>query len=198
MELKGKKAGVVGLGRIGMKVAQTLQVLGMELMGYDPYVPPNTLQGAGICPVDLETLLRDSDVVTFSVVLTSETQHMIGKKELRMMKPHALLINTSRGGVVDEKALLEALTNEWIGGAGLDVFEKEPPDPDHPLLSLDNVIMTPHVAGWTEEGQHHIIWAGARNCMQALEGELPAYMRNPEVIPRWKERIQRLEKSRGS
>ncbi|MEM2350723.1 MAG: hydroxyacid dehydrogenase, partial [Candidatus Bathyarchaeia archaeon] len=145
-ELEGKKLGVIGFGAIGRLVAGIGKGFGMLILVYDPYVDPKIIEDYGCRPVDLETLLRESDIVTIHVPLTRETYHMIGERELKLMKPTALIVNTSRGAVIDESILVKALREGWIAGAALDVFEEEPLKPENPLLSMDNVVATPHIA----------------------------------------------------
>ena len=152
-EIEGKTVGLIGIGNIAQKVARRLHGFDVDLQYYDKYASlrPTEEEALGIRPVDLETLLATSDVVSIHVPLTTETRNMIGGAELAMMKPSAVLINTARGGIVDESALVEALQNGDIAGAGLDVLEHEPPDPNDPLPKLGNVIVTPHTAGPTYE-----------------------------------------------
>jgi D-3-phosphoglycerate dehydrogenase len=180
VELYGKTIGLVGLGRIGQRVAELARAFGMEVLAYDPYVPSSPL--AQMVPLD--ELLQRSDVVSLHTVLTPETHHMIGARELALMKPTAFLINTSRGGVVDERALVEALQEGRIAGAGLDVFEVEPPSPDNPLLSMPNVVATPHALPRTEEAMARCAAMTEESVIAALEGRLPPYTVNPTV--RWR------------
>lgn len=153
MELAGKTLGVVGFGRIGRRVAELARAFSMSILAYDVIeIPLEVLARTQTTITDLETLLRSSDFVTLHVPLTQETYHMIDGVMLRMMKPTSYLINVSRGAVVDEEALYEALTSGWIAGAGLDVFEKEPPAGSK-LLGLENVVLTPHIGAQTREAQ---------------------------------------------
>ncbi|MBS7636233.1 hypothetical protein KEJ37_02625 [Candidatus Bathyarchaeota archaeon] len=123
---------MIGLGRVGRKVAEKILGFEVKLLAYDPYVEEETAKKIGVELVDLDTRLKESDVVTIHATLTKETEHMIGEKELRSMKSTAFLINTARGAIIDEKALIKALKEGWIAGAALDVFEEEPPSPDNP------------------------------------------------------------------
>lgn len=145
--------GLVGFGQVAREVAKRAKAFGMKVLAYDPYVQQNEFDNAGVLRVNLEYLLKNSDVVSLHVRLTQETRHLIGEKELRMMKSTAYLVNTARGELVDEDALVKALREGWIAGAGLDVFTEEPLPPNHPLLELNNVVLTPHIAGFTWEGQ---------------------------------------------
>lgn len=145
--------GLIGFGQVAREVAKRAKAFGMKILAYDPYVQQNEFDNAGVLNVNLEDLLKNSDVVSLHVRLTKETRHLIGEKELRLMKNTAYLINTARGELIDENALVKALKEGWIAGAGLDVFAEEPLPPNHPLLKLNNVILTPHIAGFTWEGQ---------------------------------------------
>lgn len=151
-ELRGKTLGIIGTGRIGIEVAKRAKAFDMQLLGYD-IVQNDQFLALGGKYVDLETLLKSSDFVSLHVPLNEKTRNLIGEKELRLMKKSAVLINTSRGAVVDENALVRALKEGWIAGACLDVYQKEPLPGDHPLLSLPNVILTPHLGASTEEAQ---------------------------------------------
>ena len=142
--------------------------------------------------VDLPTLLRTSDVVSVHVTLTSETRHLLGAAELRLMQPHAYLVNTARGGVLDEQALSQVLRDGVIAGAALDVFEQEPVAPESPLRTLDNVILTPHMIGHSRELMAALPPAAAENVLRVLRGEPPLYVKNPEVLPAWRQRLAAL------
>ncbi len=148
-ELNGKKVGLVGFGAVGQALARRLRGFEVELLVYDPFVAESIVQEAGGQMVDLETLLKQSDVVSLHARLTPQTQGLIGRRELSLMKPSACLVNTARAGLIDEAALVEALREGRIAGAALDVFWQEPLPPDSPLLALDNVTLTAHLAGST-------------------------------------------------
>ena len=152
-ELEGKTLGIIGMGNIGRQVARRAAAFDLELQYYDKYHPltPVEEETMGIKAVPIDTLLETSDIVSAHVPLTRETYGMIGKRELELMKPTGVVINTSRGGVIDETALAEALISGTISAAGLDVMEHEPPDPNDPLLQIENLIITPHTAGPTLE-----------------------------------------------
>ena len=152
-ELEGKTLGIIGMGNIGRQVARRAAAFDLELQYYDKYHPltPVEEETMGIKSVPMDTLLETSDIVSTHVPLTRETYGMIGKRELELMKPTGVVINTSRGGVIDETALAEALISGTISAAGLDVMEHEPPDPNDPLLQIENLIITPHTAGPTLE-----------------------------------------------
>ena len=151
-ELYGKTLGIIGIGRIGREVAKRAAAFGMDLVAYDPYVREAEVRDLGLKLLPLEDLLPYSDYITIHVPLTSETRHLLGEREFEMMKDGVRLINPARGGVVDEKALYDALVSGKVAGAALDVFEEEPPE-DNPLLKLDNVIATPHLGASAKEGQ---------------------------------------------
>ena len=177
IELYGKTLGVVGFGRIGSRVAGLARAHGMEVLAFDPYVQESDAAEM----TSLEDLLRRSDFVSLHPVLTPETHHMIGAEQLALMKPTAILVNTSRGGVVDEPALIEALQQGKIAGAGLDVFETEPPELDNPLLSMPNVIATPHALPRTAESQQRCAEMTEESVLALLEGKIPQYIVNRQV-----------------
>ena len=160
IELAGKTLGVIGFGNIGRKVAKMAKnAFNMNVLVYDPYVSVDVVRSFGCRLVDLDTLLKESDIVTIHAALTEETYHMIGERELKLMKRTAYLINTARGAIIDEKALIKALKEGWIAGAALDVYEKEPLPKDSPLYELKNVYLTPHVAGPSDERRHMLFGA---------------------------------------
>ena len=187
----GITIGIVGLGRIGARLAMLLQPWRVRLLGCDPYVTRDRFALLGVQAVDLDTLLRESDVVTLHVTLTRETYHLIGAAELAKMKPTAVLINTSRGKVVDEAALADALNRDVIRAAALDVFEDEPLAQDSPLLRLGHkVLLSPHmVSSNLDSGLGPGIEWATESVLRALRGELPDNVYNKEVIPRWLERF---------
>jgi phosphoglycerate dehydrogenase-like enzyme len=182
-ELKGKTLGIVGLGTIGKKTARLAQAFGMNVQYYD--VNRLTEEHADDLNVRfslLEELLRTSDVVSLHVPLLAETKHMIGAAQLKTMKPTAYLINTCRGPVVDELALIEALREGTIAGAGLDVFDQEPPPADNGLFALPNVILTAHFAGPTWDNQYTRFRNAFDNCQRVIRGEQPLWI-IPELQP---------------
>jgi phosphoglycerate dehydrogenase-like enzyme len=187
----GQTIGLVGLGRIGTRVAQLLAPWRVRILAYDPYVAPAHFLTHGVKSVDYDTLLRESDVVSFHVVLTKETRHMFGERELGLMKPSAIVLNTARGKVVSEKALAEALAKGRIRGAAIDAFEEEPLPADSPLRALgDKVLLSPHSASYTEGGElrQGVAWA-TRSVVAALSGKIPDNVYNKDVLPRWRERF---------
>ena len=182
MRLKGKKLGVVGFGRIGRSVCQKALAFGLEVLAYDPYVPSDVAVGLGATSVDMPTLLRESDFVTVHSPLTPETRNLIGRDELAMMKPEAFLINAARGPLIDEEALYDALTRGGIAGAGLDVLVDASPPRDHPLLGLQNVIVTPHVAFFSQEAMLELEERAAGDVAAVLGGKMPDNLVNPQVL----------------
>ena len=150
-DLPGRTVGLIGCGAIGMKVAKKLSGFDMTLLGYDPFASAERCKEAGIDPVELDELMARADFVSLHARLTAENRHLIDARRLALMKPTAYLINTSRAGLIDEAALVEALRAKKIAGAALDVYEHEPPQPDDPLLALDNVTLTPHMAGGSND-----------------------------------------------
>lgn len=181
-ELEGKKLGIIGFGAIGRIVASIGKGFGMSILVYDPYVDSKLIEESGYRPVDFETILKESDIVTIHVPLTKETYHMIGERELKLMKPTALLVNTARGAVIDETALIKALKEGWIAGAALDVFEDEPLKPDNPLLSMDNVVVTPHIAFLTAESVRRMDIMLVEDIERILSGRKPIRIANPKVL----------------
>jgi len=188
---KGQTIGLVGLGRIGTRVAQLLAPWRARIIAYDPYIPPAHFLTHGVTAVDYEALLRESDVVSFHAVLTKETRYMFGEREIKLMKPHAIVLNTARGRIVDEKALAGAIAEGRIRAAAIDAFEEEPLPMDSPLRALgDRVLLSPHSASYTEGGElrQGVAWA-TRSVVTALKGGVPDNVYNREVIPRWRERF---------
>jgi len=184
-ELAGKTLGIVGIGNIGRRVAKFTGAIGMTVLAYDKFVPADEVRRRGAEPVaSLEALLPQVDVLTCHTPLTSDTKHMINAKTLALMKDGAIYINTSRGGVQDERALFEALTRGKLGAAGIDVFEEEPTSRDNPLLNLPNVIATSHVAGVTNEANRQMGLQVVGEMLRVLRGERPDVLVNPDVWPR--------------
>ncbi len=184
----GKTIGIIGLGRIGSAVAKRALAFNMKVLYYDVIRQPELEKNLGIEYVDLETLLKQADFVTIHVPLLPQTHHLIGEKELKMMKRTACLVNTSRGPVVDEKALYKALKEGWIWGAGLDVWKKEPTETDNPLLKLDKVVVSPHIASASIETRTKMAVMAAENLVSILEGKVPPNLVNPEanLVSKWK------------
>ena len=181
-ELKNQVLGIVGFGEIGKRLAKLAEGFNMKVLYHSRTRKLDLEKELGARYVDLETLLRESDIVSLQVKLTKDTHHMIAAKEMGLMKKTAYLINTSRGPVVDEKALYETLRDGKIAGAALDVFEKEPIDADNPLIDLKNVILLPHIGGSTQEARSTEIDYAMNNIISALRGEIPEKLANPEVL----------------
>ncbi|MCI0439993.1 MAG: 2-hydroxyacid dehydrogenase [Chloroflexi bacterium] len=173
-ELANKLVGIIGIGNIGRQVARRVQAFDAKAQYYDKFpLPPERNRQLGVTPVSLDELFRTSDIVTCHTPLTRETRHIVSRERLATMKPTAILINTSRGPVVDEQALIGALREKKIAAAGLDVFEKEPVDPNNPLLKMDNVVVTPHSAGTTWDTWYRRAEFAYSNIKRVWEGEAP-------------------------
>lgn len=189
--LRGKTLGLVGYGKGAQALAEKARAFGMEIVAFTPRLLPEALQLGGRATNDLEELLAEADFVSLHVPLTAQTRGLVDRSFLERMKPTAFLINTSRGAVIDEQALREAVAGGRIAGAGLDVLTQEPPPQDHPLLGIDNVIVTPHAAFWSEEAIADLCRRATEQVVQALRGELPANVVNPEVLDRRELRLSR-------
>ena len=176
-ELYGKTLGIVGFGRIGFHLGKIAQGMGMTVLVHDPYVS----EAPGFNLLDLPDLLRRSDFVSLNCPVTPETHHLIGEQELRLMKPTAYLINTSRGGVVNEAALVKALKKGWLRGVGLDVVENEPVSPDNPLFNFPNVVITPHALARTWESMDKVVVTIQDAVDEILQGGMPEYALNPSI-----------------
>lgn len=184
-EVKGKALGVVGFGRIGRRLAEMCRdALHMSVYVYDPYVTPEEARKWGATPVEnLVELAGLVDFLSIHTPLNDETHHLVDRDVIRAMKPGAILVNTSRGAVVDEVALIEALQDSRLSGAGLDVFDPEPPTSENPLLQLDQVVLTPHLASFTDEGRRRMGLSVTEDVLRVLRGERPQYLANPDVWP---------------
>ena len=186
VDIEGKTLGLLGLGRTGALMGRKAALLGMRVIGYDPYVTQDMLGDAGIAVRSFDEVIREADFLAVHVPLDDRTRGSINREVFKKMKKTAMLINTSRGPVVDEDALHEALTSGEIAGAALDVMTKEPPGPGHKLYGLDNCIITPHTAWYTEEARWRLEMTGAQNVVDALTGKRPKYVRNAEVYAKKK------------
>ncbi len=176
IELAGKTLGIMGLGRIGKEVAKRAVVFEMRVLAFDEVQDPVFAEKFGIEYVDFETILTTSDFISIHLPLTEKTRYLIGEKELRKMKPNAIIINTARGGIIDEKALVRALKEGWISGAALDVYEVEPPV-NQEIFSLPNVVLTPHIGAHTIEAVNKMGIQAAYNLITAIKGCV-----DPEVV----------------
>ncbi len=177
-EMAGKMLGIVGMGNIGSRVALRARAFEMDFMVYDPYIPGASITAMGGRMVALDDLLAQSDFVTIHCPRNDETNGMIDARRLALMKPTAILVNAARGGIVDEEALYDALIRRSLAGAALDAMATEPPSPDHPLFTLDNVLLTPHIGGGTEEASARGEWGAAEDVIRVLEGNRP---KNPVI-----------------
>lgn len=182
MRLRGKTIGIIGFGRIGEGVAAKAKAFGLNILAYGPRLTQEKVSRYGGRRVDLDTLLRESDFVTINAPLTDETQGMIGEAELDIMKPEAYLINTSRGALIDEQALYDALITHKIAGAGLDVMTGGIPAPDNPLIGLENIVITPHVAFFSQESTVEMEERAATSVVNVLHGTMPSSLVNPAVL----------------
>ena len=182
-EINGKILLIIGCGRIGSEVGKKCRLaFNMKVYGFDPYVSDADMAGMGIQAIDLESGLKTADFVSIHVALTNETRNLIDSEKIGLMKESCYLINCSRGGVINQHDLVEALSNKRIRGAGLDVFNPEPPDVNDAILSLENVIVTPHFAGDTYEAKQRCSKSIAEDVVKVLNGQLPRYIVNPEVF----------------
>jgi D-3-phosphoglycerate dehydrogenase / 2-oxoglutarate reductase len=180
----GQTLGIVGCGNIGRMTARKAKCFGLNVIGSDPYVDRNLARESGITLKSLPEVMRESDYVSLHPCLNQETFHLIGEKELAVMKPSAYLINTSRGSVVDEPALISALHDKKIAGAGLDVFEKDPIDPDNPLLKMGQVIITPHSASYCEASFKRLRISVGEEAVRVARGRWPKNVVNKDVKPK--------------
>ena len=191
-EAQGKTIGIVGLGNVGRRIAELCNgLLHMKVLAYDPYLSATEMAARGGEKVELDELLRRSDYVSISCPLNKDNRGMIGAREFALMPPHAYFITTARGFIHDETALADAVRNKRIAGAGLDVWAKEPPPPDHPLLQFDNVLASPHTAGVTKEARINMGRIAAEQLLDTLDGKRPPRLINPEVWPRYVARFER-------
>src|SRR3954451_11893723 len=191
-EMQGKTVGIIGIGNVGRRIAELCKgLLGMTVLAYDPYLTADEIAARGGEKVNLDDLLRASDYVSISCPLTKDNRGMIGAREFSLMQPHAYFITTARGFIHDEAALFDALRDKKIAGAGLDVWAKEPPPPDHPLLQFDNVRASPHTAGVTKEARENMGRIAAEQVLEALDGKRPPRVVNPEVWPDYAKRFER-------
>ena len=187
--IRGQKLGIFGFGKIGKLIVPKAKGFGMEVLAYSPSLTDAAAKAYGVKNVDFEELLTESDFITIHCPLVPETNHLIDANALSKMKSTAYLINTARGGVVDHEALYKALQEDWIAGAGLDVLPEEPPADNFALLDLDNVIITPHAAFWSEESINDLQISAAKGVLEVLTGKIPDAIVNPEVLQRANQRV---------
>jgi D-3-phosphoglycerate dehydrogenase / 2-oxoglutarate reductase len=193
-DVLGRTIGIIGLGNVGSRVAELCRGLfQMRVLAFDPYLTAESMGARGVEKMTtLEEMLRQADYVSVNCPHTAETRGMMGAAAFAAMQPHAYFITTARGGIHDEAALAVALTNKQIAGAGLDVWEDEPPAADHPLMAFDNVLVSPHTAGITRQSRHNIAKIAAEQMLDILDGKKPPRLLNPEVWPAYQERFQRI------
>lgn len=187
-ELNGKTLGLVGYGHIGSILADMAAGIGMEVMVYDPFVKQADIEAKGyVYEADLNKVMKQADAISLHVPLTPQTKGLIGEAELKLMKPTGIIVNCSRGGIIDEAALAKALENDWIHSAAADVFANEPVTPAEPLFQYDNMIVTPHMAGQTKEAASGVATMAAEGVMTVIRGERWPHVCNPKAYehPRW-------------
>jgi D-3-phosphoglycerate dehydrogenase len=184
IELYGRRLGLIGMGRIGSRMARMAQAMDMVVIAFDPYLSPEQAAAAGVeLATSLEALLAASDVVSIHAPLMAETHHLMNAERFAQMKPGSYLVNAARGGLVDEAALLAALESGHLRGAGLDVFDPEPPRTDHALLQRDDVIASGHVAGATQASKDRLIEGAILQALNIVRRERPPFLLNPEIWP---------------
>jgi glyoxylate reductase len=182
-QVSGATIGIIGMGRIGQAVARRAKGFNMKILYYDVRrLPENLEKELGAEFVDLDTLLREADIVTIHTPLTPETENLINEEKLKLMKKTAYLINTARGKIVDIDALYKALKEGWIAGAALDVFPQEPFPPDHPIMKLENVVVTPHIGSATWQTRTKMADLVAENLIAFYEGKVPPTLVNRDVV----------------
>ena len=188
-ELEGQALGIVGFGRIGRRLAEMCREgLHMPVYAFDPYVDPDDVAEWGATYIaDLVEMAGLVDVLSIHSPSTAETRQLVSREVIQALKPGAMLINASRGAVVDEAALIEALQSGHLSGAGLDVYDPEPPAPDNPLFQMDQVALTPHLASFTDEGRRRMGLMAVEELLRVLRGEKPLNLANPEV---WERRLE--------
>lgn len=191
-ELAGKTVGLVGIGNIGSRVAALARAFGMQVVAIDPLLTPADIERRGARPVSWDQLLAQSDFVSLHCPRDASTLKMMNAQTFAAMKPGSIFISTARGGIHDEAALVQALQSGHLAGAGIDVWDQEPPPLNHPLLSMDNVFATFHVAGVTHEARRHVAAMSAQQIVDLLAGQRPPRLINPEVWPSFEARRTRL------
>ena len=192
-ELLNRTVGVLGIGNVGSRLAELCNGLfKMRVLAYDPYLTAAQIKARGAQKVELDELLAQADYVSVHCPLTRESRKMMGAAQFARMRPDAYFVTTARGFIHDEAALAEALANKRIAGAGLDVWEEEPPPHDHPLMKFDNVLVSPHTAGATVESRENMSRFAAEQVLEILDGKRPPRLINPEVWPAYRERFARI------
>ena len=192
-DVLNKTIGIIGIGNVGRRVAELCRGLfRMRVLAYDPYLSAEEIAARGAEKVELDDLLKRADFVSINCPLTKESRGMIAAREFALMQPHAYFITTARGHIYDEPALADALREKRIRGAGVDVFVKEPPPKDHPLMAFDNVLLSPHTAGITKETRAHMGQIAAEQVIAALDGTRPPRIVNPQVWPVYAARFKEV------
>ena len=191
-ELTGRTIGIIGLGNVGRRVSALAKAFNMRVIAYDPYIADQDFQERGAEKTGYDEVFKEADFVSINCPLTDETRGMVGAGQYELMKPTAYFITTARGGIHDEEALAAILAEGRIAGAGLDVFEREPPPPDHPLLDFDNVIVSPHIAGITEDCLYNMAESAALQWLTIFQGGRPPRLVNPEVWPAYQARYEHV------
>lgn len=189
-ELLHRTVGIIGIGNVGGRLAELCRGLfQMRVLAYDPYLTAEQIKAKGAEKVEFDDLLRQADFVSVNCPLTKESRYMLNARAFGLMRPEAYFITTARGFIHDENALAEALANKQIAGAGLDVWEEEPPPHDHKLMAFDNVLLSPHTAGATHESRQNMARIAAEQVLDILDGKKPPRLINPEVWPAYRERF---------
>lgn len=186
--LRGETLGLIGLGRIARTLVPKARGFGFNIIAYDPYIPEKVAREMQVSPISLEELLKQSDFISLHIPLTEDTKNLLGMKQFRIMKQTAYLINTSRGGLIREEELYQALKEGLLSGAALDVTEPEPPHPDNPLMTLDNVILTAHSAHFSNQSASELRKKAEENVFAVLAGDFPASLLNPAVKEKFRAR----------
>lgn len=180
--LSSQTVGLIGFGMIARAVSERLKPFGTKILIHDPYVPREVIESSGCVARDFGTLIKESDFISIHCPLTRETRNIIREKELRQMKKNAYLINASRAGIVDQSALFVALKEAWIAGAAVDVFDREPPEPSNPLLSLENLISSPHIGWYSEDSRNEGATKATHEIVRILQGKKPLNIVNTRVV----------------
>jgi D-3-phosphoglycerate dehydrogenase len=183
--LVGQTFGLVGFGRIARLVAKKVGGFEVNIIGCDPVVDRETMKAQGVEKVDLDELFSRSDYISIHVPLSDKTRHLVGESQLRLMKKTAVLVNTARGEIVDQRALVVALTEGWLAAAGLDVLDPEPPAPGDAILALDNVVLTPHIASYSDVFSEGFWRHSVETLISTATQGMPRWIVNPEVVPWW-------------
>ncbi|MFT3748051.1 MAG: NAD(P)-dependent oxidoreductase [Agriterribacter sp.] len=185
-ELREKILGVIGFGGIGGQLTQMLKVFNMQQpLVYDPYISEEKAVALGVKKADLQTLLQNADFISVNCPLTPETKNLVDEEELALVKESAFIINTARGGIINEQALINTLTNKKIAGYATDVFEKEPVIESHPFFAMDNVLMAPHCIAWTNELFREIGRMACTQVVQVAQGKIPDHVLNTDITDQW-------------